>query len=196
MKNMFKHGLGVALLAVTVFIGDRADAVPIVFQGDLTDGTLHYGASANNGLSSPSGWDFWTFTASAGDVVTVTNRRNEYYLDPIMGVWFGLESDTSAFSSLYSSTANAISIGGADDTLGNTFGGPYGDPQLIFTAAYTGLYMVATADHTAGSYNCSGPCDYTLQVTGASAVPEPASLALFGAGLIGLGWTRRRKAVA
>jgi hypothetical protein len=33
------------------------------------------------------------------------------------------------------------------------------------------------------------------QAVPAKAVPEPTSLAMFGAGLAGLGWLRRRKAV-
>ncbi|GAB6053227.1 hypothetical protein JCM17960_20470 [Magnetospira thiophila] len=83
---------------------------------------------------------------------------------------------------------------------GPTFGGGH---DLYVTSdldtAYSYIWSYGTGGYNQLSYNTSyglnvGAMEtFTLEL---NAVPEPASLALFGGGLVALGWVRRRKNAA
>ena len=87
-----------AFITAAILLGtvSTAQAVPVVSNGDLTNGVLQSGAMAVDSLLFPAIWDFWTFNANAGDNITVTGRRipTGSNNDPVIGVWFGIEADT------------------------------------------------------------------------------------------------------
>jgi len=201
MQKISTTSLALAVGAILLtWSATSTQAAPITYGGDLTGGTLFTGGPANpSDHISPSLWNvgnLWTLSVNAGDVVTVTARRLSDF-DPIMGIWNGLESDTTAYTYYDLNSTNTQSIGVWDDNLPNTFGGTagYGDPQATFTAALTGIYTV-------GIFGLGGTANnqiYSIQATGAtgdpyiSAVPLPPSAILFGTALLGIAGLRRRK---
>jgi len=99
-------------------------------------------------------------------------------------------SDASQFSD--GSSVNALDFAGVSAGYSDTFS------QTIATtagSAYTYDFMYSQDVHGYGT----SPSFFQVSTSGiagaaAPAVPEPASVALFGAGLAALGWMRRRKA--
>lgn len=200
VKTSLSRAGAVIVGALMLFATSAVNAVPIVFQGDLTNGAVQNGAMPNGTLSSPHLWHFWTFSAATGDNITITALRDPTGSanDPVMSLWFGTETDTLAYSSLTMNSTNTMFITSADDEIPDP--GPFGDPQINYVAANTGVYSVALSEHLGPNTICFDGvdqllCEYTIQVTGltASSILEPGSLAILGLGLVGLGFARRRK---
>jgi len=184
------------LTAAVAASGTAAEAGPIVYEGDLTGDLGAIGVVNGGSLADPGSWDFWTFEANAGDEVTVTVLRLADDVAPILGLWFGLETDTSGFTNLFGDGATTTFLGWADGGLP----GPLDDPRLTVLAPSSGRYTIAVADH--GVSRPDG-LPYTIFLEGStvppvSTVPEPGTLSLLGLGGLGLvaGRLRRRKRAA
>jgi hypothetical protein len=100
-------------------------------------------------------------------------------LDPIVGMWFGVESDTRNYFDMLSSSVNTSFVAVADGS-GPLDRGGVGEPAtLSFDNVFgTGPFVLAIADYTDGLG--SGALNYRIDVT--SPIPEPQSYALMALG--------------
>jgi hypothetical protein len=213
-----KSLLSIAALCLLAQTG--AQAVPLVYTGSVTvNGPLVTGSVGPFGWFDPfdsvtppqpqnlaeTTLQFWSFTGTAGKLVTITGRRLNNNLDPALALYRGtltpgLDSSTT-FIDPFGSWDGLTFIGGADDEIPTP--GPFGDPRLVtFLPAFSGIYTImiggAASDCTAvppptfpdGCPQNGFP--YSLQVQ----VPEPSTLPLILIAFAGVGWTLRRQGLA
>jgi hypothetical protein len=165
-----KYAISTLLLVAAAFLSAPAQATPILWtisgvifpQGGKVSGTFDY--------------DALTSTYSNIDITTTTDTR------------FTGETYTASF---FTNSSNLDVTNGAQG-LALTFGNPLpnaggSDP------------IVQTAEGTCFSSGCAGGTflvarfvTFSGVATGTPAVPEPASAAVFGTGLLGLLLIRRR----
>jgi hypothetical protein len=181
----------VAAVAAACAMG-AAQAAPPLIAGSLgAGGTVAGSAAPSSGPYGPAAnWQFWTFEAVANLNVTVTVLRQAAALDPVFGVWYGVDTDTANYFDMFSSSVNTTWFGSGDDELPAAVpGGPGGDARLTFTPLASGTYLVAVGNFA----SANDALGYQLSV---AAVPEPGTYALFAAGLAALVAVRRRARAA
>jgi hypothetical protein len=189
--------LAVSMMALTLGPIGSATAVSIIPEGSIgLDETVTGVLPRSDNISGssirvPEDWDFWTFDGAAGSRERFTVRRLVGELDPVLGIWFGTEADTTAYRDIVSDSVNTNQVALADDELAPAIPGPFGDPTVSFNLPETGTYTVAIAAFVSGPED--KPSGYSL--TRSVSVPFSDSATILGSGLVlGLGLLLKRKA--
>ena len=163
--------------------------LPIDVVGTFSDGTSLNGEFSLNvyGYVNP-GWSFQTSTGTALDGFTVIPGENfsaangDYAAATGAPDTFEISLNNAAYSLLlYMTFQHPLNVPGLD--------------PFILDAGYAQTPLSGECyPYSCINYpNLDAPGKERLLVSGYAFVPEPASAALFGAGLIGLGLVRRRK---
>ncbi|MEO0373995.1 MAG: PEP-CTERM sorting domain-containing protein, partial [Cyanobacteria bacterium P01_A01_bin.17] len=99
-----------------------ATAVSLTFTGSISSGeavtdTVPAENSVSQDSFNPANWDYWTFEGIAGESERFTARRLTEALDPALGIWFGTETDTDSYTSLFGDSLNTTLVASADDEI-------------------------------------------------------------------------------
>jgi hypothetical protein len=182
------------LLAASAFVAatTAAQAVPIKYEGELAlpDSSVAGSVGGFGYVREIADQvDFWSFTAHAGDLITISGIRTDAALDPTLDVLFGVTSADDSLFRTGQSWADLQFIGTSDDVV-EPPAGPFGDPVLTFLAPSSGNYTIVIGG--SGSEG-EGPYAYSLSLSAVQAVPEPSTLLLMMAGLACVAGVARRR---
>ena len=171
----FLLAFGLAPIAVTPAHATHGDAATV----DSIDGN-GTGIFAGTLTNTSDTVDWYEFFGDAGDAVTIDMVSLAF--DTCLQLYLAPSNPTAG-----DSRASYTLVDFDDD-------GGTGTNSLISigSLAATGFYVVA-AESFSGTNDTLG--DYLLGIGGdVRPIPEPAAIAIFGLGLAGLGFARRRKA--
>lgn len=180
-----------AAAALVGLLSSGAQAAAPTIANQLSSGTQQGSVAAESyfHVGGAENWSFWTFDAAFLTEVSITVTPGDAAFDPIIAVWYGIESDTANYFDLTSSSLNTLFVAGSDGSESNPFAGAGEAASLSFFNNYgNGPFLLAIADWQDGSG--SGALAYTITAS----VPEPstwAQLAL-GLGLLGAFASRKR----
>jgi len=179
-------------LFTVLTIGTTAQATIV---GDVTGGgTFSDNVSTDNGwiTENPTGngVDFWTFTASANDMLSVDITS---LIDFGISVYFGEVMDDLGFAFNNNGNFTDPTTSNAGTYIGGTNGnfGTVGS-MLNLTLANAGIYTIAAGGDL--GFGSSGLFNYSMDIdiTNAVPVPETATLPLILGGMISLIIMRRK----
>jgi hypothetical protein len=204
MKSTVFNTLRAAALASAAFVATSvANATPLSFDWAATATQASTGVNVGDKISGTITYDTTGAVKSNGNAWQGTGYQ--YYTTPSVTttVTFGGHTETL---SLYAMIVNDFSMWGGDEVIFRANTSPFGafEFDLVDSTmkALSSLDLPTTIDGTAfgrtyfslgnypdrfvgtiGKFEASAPSD----------VPEPASLALFGAALAGLSLARRKR---
>lgn len=178
-KKSIWFAMATVALAIIGF-ASKAQAVGIDYRTLETSVPQKGTVALGNNTTNPEGWSYYNFSGNAGDKVTLNTRSINSELDPVLGVWEGLATDTDQFSSIYDVNNDDLSqIAFADNKIANPDSS--GGNRASFTLPTTGGYTVAVTSHNSDSTT------ETLHE-----VPEPLTI-LGSLTAIGVGGFLKRK---
>ena len=154
------------------------------FSANAGFAVFAFGSAATFGTSTPN----FICTGPAGGGIDCVNDVNVAFTNPVNNLSFRALGDDAAGTQ---ALIDVFDAGGLLATVNLVTDASPFVPNLVDLSAYanvTAITIRAVTDPAGLGYD-----DFTFDVSNSVPTPEPASLALFGLGLLGLSAARRRR---
>jgi hypothetical protein len=169
------------------FSDGSGDTVTITFDYDTGDSATSSGSATNA--------SFGTFVTTVSNPSATVDIPTTVFVLTINQTGPGSIGSTNDSPITLNGTLSAGTISGTSSTVGITFSpasGSVNDTVTPGTATYTMFFTpIVPPSSGGGDSTLSGTLTYVASQVGA--VPEPATMAMMGAGLLALGLVQRRR---
>jgi hypothetical protein len=133
-------------------INDVAIQTPITYNQELYNtgfgiGEGIAGNTAYRNINNSALFEYYSFCANAGDIVTIEVHRTTDDMDPAMHICQGIVTDSTQVSRF--NCGSLPFVASADDNNGipHGVGGLYTDPKIVTTIPATGEYTLMVYDY-------------------------------------------------
>jgi PEP-CTERM motif len=218
MKRILSSVLTATMaLAFVVAASTKADAALIINYSNVDQATINFDGAGNFSFPNVGTWDF-SITSETGGSALVTllgNITGTYAIGavtisgplqtaPVTGTGtFTIFDGVNTFSSSLTwvdiftlGATGGLNAGAAANLTNFVYAGTNADLLLLksyLTASNVLTFQFSTATTLTSLKSTANSTSYSGTVTGTPPVPEPASMAVFGLGMLGAGIAARRR---
>ena len=145
-------------------------SAPVTYEGTLVEGHGNTGTVPWSSVGESADWDYWSFSATAGQTIDIEVHRTTSGMDPVASLWTGLTTDALGLAFGGGGNADLVAVAHVDDNLAPPHSGVDGglgeDVKISATATVSGIYTLTVADFLGGAFDGEVPYDILFTLSG------------------------------
>lgn len=127
-----------------------AHSAAVTYEGTLAEGHGNPGTVPWNSFGESADWDYWSFSATAGQTIDIEVHRTTSGMNPSASLWTGVTTNTEGLAFFGAGNADLVALAHEQDNLApphaGVGGGFLADAKITVVAPATGLYTLTVSD--------------------------------------------------